>query len=138
MMPRAAVLLLFLAACGGFRSEGEPNPDALRLCIQNQTAAYGSITARAGLVRYHVQPGEEVCKSITGHGGGSLVLRASTIGGGASGPLSYATTLHGWRGCWRWRLTDAPGSANDLMPCQETEETEADTVPADSAAADAG
>lgn len=133
-MKRLTALLL-LAACAG-NPEGEDGPpERTQLCIENATAAYGAITARAGLVRYDVLPGQTECKPLLNPG--PLSLRATTIGGGAAGPMRYATTLQvsGYR-CWRWRLTDAAASAGDIGPCpSEFEVEEADTTTTDSAGA---
>lgn len=132
-----AFLLLSLAACAAREGdENNPAPEPLRLCVENATAAYGALTARAGLTRFDVLPGERVCKPII-LTGGSIPLQARTIGGGASGPLSYAERLlPGGSRCWRWRLTDSPASAVDLMPCDLVDGDASDTLPADSVRAD--
>ncbi|MBV9772578.1 MAG: hypothetical protein JO040_01425 [Gemmatimonadetes bacterium] len=89
----------------------------MRLCIRNAAEGYGSIVAHAGLVRFDVIPGTEVCKDLSGSGP-SIQLRANTTGGGSSGPLSYATTLRvGATDCWRWRLGSSESTAIDLLPC---------------------
>lgn len=137
MMTRlAAVALLGLAACGPFFKRGEGGEsNRTTLCVVNATVAYGTLVARAGLVRFDVMPGEEVCKPVIVTGS-DVVLRAQTIGGGAAGPRRYAErfTLAGSR-CWRWRLTDSPASSGDLFPCEaEDGDAEADTVEADSSA----
>ncbi|HEX6037125.1 hypothetical protein [Longimicrobium sp.] len=133
----SAFFLLFLAACAAReRDRNEPAPEPFRLCVENATAAYGALTARAGLVRFDVLPGERVCKPLIVTGG-AIALRAETIGGGAAGPQRYAEQLQpGGSRCWRWRLTDSPASSVDLMPCDLVDEDETDTVPADTAAAD--
>jgi len=120
MKRTTAGLLLCLTACSSATrngEEGDPLPEPLRLCVENATVAYGNITARAGSVRYDVMPGETVCKRLL-TASPNVALRASTIGGGASGPQSYAATLQtgGYR-CWRLRLSDSPASAADLGPC---------------------
>jgi len=120
-MKRIGVALLLAAsACGAFRRDQDnPGAQSLRLCVQNATAGYGNITARADLVRFDVMPGREVCRIVPA-AGPSLVLQASTVGGGTAGPLNYATRLTtGAGGCWRWRLTDSPASAVDLTPCRD-------------------
>jgi hypothetical protein len=142
MIRTAAILLVCLSACGPFFRGGKDGDETerLTLCVANQAVARGNIIARAALVRYDVMPGEEVCKPVIATGP-AIELRATTTGGGLSGPLSYAVRLDvGRAGCWRWRLTDSPASAVDLLPCEFTDEpdtTAVDTVPADSSA-DAG
>lgn len=129
------VPLLCLAACGPFfKPSDEPHEPSLTLCVQNETVAYGNIVARAGMVRFDVMPGQEVCKPLIGTGG-YVSLRASTTGGGASGPRHYEQRMPigGFR-CWRWRLTDSPASAADLGPCPE--ESEPETADPDTASAD--
>jgi hypothetical protein len=118
-MKRLMAVLLLAAACGPALSRGDGEgeaPERLQLCIENATAAYGAITARAGMVRYDVMPGQTQCRPLMTPG--PVTLRATTIGGGAAGPMRYAATLQaaGYR-CWRWRLTDSPASAVDLGPC---------------------
>lgn len=145
-MKRYTALLLFcLTACWPFaREEGDEErepPEPLTLCVQNETVAYGNIVARAALVRFDVMPGERVCKRLLATGP-AIGLTAVTTGGGVSGPRRYATRLDaGGSRCWRWRLTDSPASAVDLMPCDlvddmENGDTDADTTaPADSSRA---
>ncbi|HEX8245615.1 MAG TPA: hypothetical protein VF541_19035 [Longimicrobium sp.] len=119
-MKRIAVaMLLSAAACrslprnDGARGAAEP----LRLCVQNATVAYGNVVAHAGTVRFDVMSGEEICKRVTVPTA-SMVLRASTTAGGANGPLSFTTSWQpGATPCWTWRLTDAPGSPGELLPC---------------------
>lgn len=117
----ALFALLGLAACSAFRSENDsPTAQRLRLCVQNATVGYGNITAHADLVRFDVMPGQEVCKMVAATGP-MLELTAQTMGGGASGPLRYATRLqHAGPGCWRWRLTDSRSSSIDILPCEQT------------------
>lgn len=99
-MKRLTIVLLLGAACGPAVSGNEGGAyQAPRLCIENATAAYGSITARAGMTRYHVMSGRTQCKPLTSTS--SVALRASTIGGGAAGPRTYAATLQpGGYPCW--------------------------------------
>lgn len=135
-MKRSTAVLLLATACGPGMGRGDEDGAAYeppRLCIENATAAYGSITAHAGQVRYHVMSGRTECKPLATSG--TVALRATTIGGGAAGPRTYAATLQpaGYR-CWRWRLTDSPASAADLFPCpSELQEAAEDTTAADSA-----
>ena len=138
-MKRSMAVLLLAAACGPAMSgnEDEPAPERPRLCIENATAAYGAITARAGQVRYHVIPGETQCKALVSSG--TVELRASTIGGGVAGPLRYAATLQPFgSGCWRWRLTDSPASAGDLGPCPSGDADAADDTTAAGSAGPSG
>jgi hypothetical protein len=141
----AAVLLLGLTACWPFAREGdeerEDRPrEPLTLCVRNETVAHGNIVARASLVRYDVMPGEQVCKRLI-ESGPAVELQAVTTGGGVAGPRRYSARLDtGGSRCWRWRLTDSPASAVDLMPCDLVDDLEggadADTTaPADSSGA---
>lgn len=118
MMRYVALPLLFLAACGPFfRRSDTPDTDALRLCVRNGTVAYGNIVARAGLVRFDVMPGREVCRRLS-TAGPVVQLRAQTTGGGSAGPITYEATLQtGNARCWRWSLSESPASAADLVPC---------------------
>jgi hypothetical protein len=121
----AAVLLLVLtAACGSLfrRSEDAPGAARLRLCVQNETVAYGNIIARANLVRFDVMPGQTECKQLSS-ASPSIALTARTTGGGRAGPLSYRATLQtGGFSCWVWKLSDSPASTADLVPCHLTED----------------
>lgn len=111
-------LLIAAGACGVFRRDADnPSAQRLRLCVQNATVGYGNIVAHADIVRFDVMPGQEVCKMVPASAG-SMVLTASTSGGGTTGPLTYSTRLQtGGSGCWRWRLTDSRASAIDATPC---------------------
>lgn len=128
-MRRFAVIpVLCLAACGSLRrGEGAADAGPLRVCVRNATAGYGNVIAHVSFVRYDVAPGEEVCKSVPG-GDPTVALRAVTIGGGAAGPLSYATTLRtGGSSCWRWTLGNLPAAAANATPCDFG--PGADTIP---------
>ena len=132
----AAILVASLAGCGsaarGSGDEDHPEWEPLRLCVQNATVAYGNLVARAGIVRFDVLPGQEVCKRVA-IAGASVPLRAVTTGGGSGGPRSYAADLlPGTSTCWVWRLSDSPASATNLMPCRDPRPA-ADTAQADSA-----
>ena len=127
----AAVLGIAMAAACARNPRGEAAPAGarIRLCVRNEAAASGNIVARAGLVRFDVMPGEEVCKEVTPTEP-SLVLRAETVGGGANGPVRYANRLQaGSSGCWRWRLTEVPGSALDLLPCDDGDDHRGSPAP---------
>ncbi len=114
----AVVLVLFLtSACAALRRDTPSGSQSTRLCVRNETVGYGNIVAHADIVRFDVMPGQEVCKQVPA-AGTLLTLRAATSGGGAAGPLTYATTAQtGTGGCWRWRLTDNRSSSVDLTPC---------------------
>jgi hypothetical protein len=119
MRRSAAAVLLWLTACAhGPRTGGASAvSDQLQLCVQNETVGYGNIVAHAGMVRFDVMPGQQVCKRVPGPGP-MIALQATTTGGGAAGPLSYASRLQVGAGrCWTWRLTESPASAYDLTPC---------------------
>lgn len=139
MTRSTAAVLLVLTACAspgrGNGEEDEAPPEPLTLCVQNETVAHGNIVARAALVRFDVMPGSEVCKRVLASGP-AIGLQASTTGGGLAGRQSYSARLDtGGSRCWRWRLTDSPASAVDLMPCDLVDDDEADadtTAPADS------
>jgi hypothetical protein len=115
----AAAVLTLAAACGSLHRGSGASAQNVRLCVQNGTVGYGNIRARADLVSFDVMPGEEVCKSVPTTGP-SLLLQAQTMGGGTAGPLTFATRLQFQTGCWRWRLTGAPGSSADLAPCESS------------------
>ena len=118
-MKIALVTVLRLSACGPSLRQGETDPNATRLCVENATAGYGNIVARAGLTRFTVMPGERQCRSVIVTGA-ALELRAVTTGGGSAGPISYAERLQtGASRCWRWRLGNSPASAADLTPCDD-------------------
>jgi hypothetical protein len=112
-------VLLWLTACAaGPRTGGATaGSDQLQLCVQNETVGYGNIVAHAGMVRFDVMPGQQVCKRVPGLGP-FIALQATTTGGGATGPISYALRLQVGTGrCWTWRLTELPASAYDVTPC---------------------
>lgn len=143
MIRSTAAVLLLLTACAslgrGSDEDDEAPPEPLTLCVRNETVAHGNIVARASLVRFDVMPGETVCKTLLGSGS-AIGLRASTTGGGLAGRQSYTARLDaGGSRCWRWRLTDSPASAVDLMPCDlvdDDADADADTTaPADSSRA---
>jgi hypothetical protein len=122
-----AAALLALPACAPRQPGGGPAPRPMRLCVQNETVAYGNVIAYAGPVRFEVMPGRQECKPVPGRGP-FVQLRATTTAGGAHGPLTYAARLQvDDTRCWAWRLTEVPGGAGDLSPCD-------DAAPADSAA----
>jgi hypothetical protein len=119
-MRRAFALVAAVAVLAGCaqRKKSGPAPQPLMVCVQNGAQAYGNLIARVGTMRYDVMPGKEVCKRIT-ETGPNLALTATTIGGGAAGPLNFATTFYptGSR-CWVWRLTSAQASQSDVVPCE--------------------
>jgi hypothetical protein len=110
------VTILGLGGCASLFHRGSAR-EPLQLCIQNETVGYGSLVAHAGLIRFDVTSGQEVCKRIA-EISSTLDVTAQTLGGGAAGPLSFrASVPAGGARCWRWRLTNAPGSEADLIPC---------------------
>ncbi|HYH78312.1 MAG TPA: hypothetical protein VEX86_00895 [Longimicrobium sp.] len=118
-MGRIAVVLLvfFAAGCAAFRRDTPSGSQTTRLCVRNETVGYGNIVAYADIVRFNVMPGQEVCRPVPA-AGAQLALRASTSGGGSTGPLTYSAMMQtGTGGCWRWRLTDSRSSSIDLTPC---------------------
>lgn len=122
-----AAALLALPACAPRQPGAGPAPRPMRVCVQNETVAYGNVIAYAGPVRFDVMPGREVCRQLSERGP-FVQLRAVTTAGGAHGPLRFAARLQvDATRCWAWRLTDAPGGTGDLSPCDGT-------APADSAA----
>lgn len=121
MRGSAAAVLLWLTACAsGPRAGGATAvSDQLQLCVQNETVGYGNIVAHAGMVRFDVMPGQQVCKRVPGLGP-FIALQATTTGGGATGPISYVSRLQVGTGrCWTWRLTESPASAYDVTPCAD-------------------
>jgi hypothetical protein len=111
-----AFALLGLAGCATLFHRGSGR-EPLRLCIQNGTVGYGTLVAHAGLIRFDVTSGQEECKAIA-EISSNLTVTAQTLGGGSAGPLSFSASVPaGGARCWRWRLTNAPGSEADLMPC---------------------
>lgn len=116
-----AILLVALAACLPYRKgEGDGGAGRTRVCIQNATAGYGSITARVGLLRVDVMPGQEICRNVLEVGAGTQ-LTARTIGGGSNGPLSFRATLPGGStGCWLWVL-DNMRVYDNVRPCRQTD-----------------
>lgn len=116
-----AIALAALAACLPYRKGQGEGGGRTRVCIQNATAGYGSITARVGMVRVDVMPGEEVCRNVMEVGGGAQ-LTARTIGGGANGPLTFRASLPGGStGCWLWVL-DNTRVYDNVRPCRGTDE----------------
>ena len=117
-MRRYALLLLLpplLAGCYGRRG-GTPE-NALTLCVENATAGYGNVIARAELTRFDVMPGQTVCKRVS-PASVRVVLTAATTSGGAAGPLRYSVDLPSTApGCWRWRLGNSQATQADLIPC---------------------
>ena len=125
-MDRIVIILILCAVgCAPLRNRGdepEPGNQPLRLCVRNATVAYGNIVAHAGLVRFDVLPGQQLCRPVSDPGPG-VALTAATTGGGSAGPLSFRNTLRsGASRCWTWTLRDNPGSALDLEPCREGSE----------------
>ena len=110
--PLAAVVVL-LAACAS-RGAGGYDPNAVRMCVENNTVGYGNVVAYANSVRFTVYPGEEVCKQVSVPGPG-LTIRGQTSSGGAAGPLRFGFTLPSGTNCWHWRVSSAP--TIDVVSC---------------------
>ena len=113
-MHRSLVVLGVLVAACGTPRPAELGPNALELCVQNETIGYGNVVARAAQTRFDVQPGQQMCKQVNAVGGG-VALQAQTTAGGAAGPLSFRRTLTSPFGCWRWVLNNS--RATSLAPC---------------------
>jgi hypothetical protein len=111
-----AVTLVVLAACASSGGSAAYDPNAVTLCIENTTVGYGNVVAYASTVRFTVYPGEQVCRQVRPTGGG-LPIRASTSGGGMTGPLRFSFTLPGSSACWHWRVSSARGL--DVVSCDE-------------------
>ena len=73
-------LLLLLSACASGGRRGY-DPNAVRMCIQNETVGYGNVVAYVNTMRFTVAPGEEECRNVSGSAAG-LTIRASTTAGG--------------------------------------------------------
>jgi|SRR5690606_2210529 len=106
-------LLLLLSACASGGRRGY-DPNAVRMCIQNETVGYGNVVAYVNTMRFTVAPGEEECRNVSGSAAG-LTIRASTTAGGMGGPLRFAFSLPGGTYCWHWRVTSA--RTLDVVSC---------------------
>jgi hypothetical protein len=116
MRPYALLLPLLLAGCWHGRRAAASEND-LTLCVENATAGYGNVIARAELTRIDVMPGQTVCKRVS-PASVRVVLTAVTTSGGAAGPLRYSIDLPSAApGCWRWRLGNSQATQADLVPC---------------------
>lgn len=142
-MTRYAALLLVLTLIGCASSkEGEDGETSRRspltLCIENGTAGYGNVNAKARMVNFELMPGETVCKELQEYGS-SVPIEAVTRGGGIYGPLRFRAQVSPVQGdCWHWRLTN--DRATVPMHCYltpgdpengEDEEEEEESAPAD-------
>jgi hypothetical protein len=110
-MTRYAALLLVLTLVGCASSkEGEDEAVTRRgpmtLCIENSTAGYGNVNAKARMVNFELMPGETVCKELQEYGS-TVPIVAVTRGGGIYGPLRFRAEVSPVQGdCWHWRLTN--------------------------------
>ena len=111
--PLLAPALFLLAACAS-RGAGGYDPNAVRMCVENNTVGYGNVVAYANSVRFTVYPGEEVCKQVSVPGPG-LTIRGGTTSGGGAGPLRFGFTLPASSTCWHWRVSSAP--TIDVVSC---------------------
>jgi hypothetical protein len=120
-MRRLLLLLPFLlVACSPFgRRGGAIRASDLVVCVRNDLAAYGNVTARAAEATFDVMPGATSCRRIIA-GDPRIALTATTIGGGAAGPLSFSDALpSSGPGCWLWRL--GPGRTAAILPMECSE-----------------
>lgn len=117
MTRRLALLALPLAAAACSRNREARAAYMPTVCVENAAAGVGSIRAAAGYTRWNVLPGQTDCRRVSS-GASTIVLRAESLGGGASGPARYQTTVPTGPGCWHWRLTDARGTGG-LLQCSE-------------------
>ncbi len=110
-MIRTAAVLLFLAVLVGCvttydENAATPSPETLTLCIENATAGYGNVNAKARMTNYEVMSGHTVCKDLNEYGS-TVPIVARTRGGGAFGSLRFYAQVDPIRGnCWHWRLTN--------------------------------
>jgi hypothetical protein len=115
MRPLLLVLALVgAAACASSRGVQGYDPNAVRVCIQNETVGYGNFVAYANNVRFTVYSGEEVCKQVSVPGPG-LTMQGASTGGGGLGPLRFRFTLPASSNCWHWRVTNGP--TIDVVSC---------------------
>ena len=111
-----SLALLSAAACGPRRTAEGYDPNAVRMCIENETVGYGNVVAQVQTVRFTVYPGEEVCRNVLGTAGG-LTIRAQTTAGGSRGPMRFSFVLPGGTYCWHWRVTSA--QVLDVVSCDQ-------------------
>ena len=109
-----------VAGCWPFGGPGGAfGPNDTVVCVQNELAAYGNVVARAGEARFDVMPTATICRRVNS-AGPRLALTATTTGGGAAGPLTFADALPAsGPGCWLWRL--GPGRGAAILPIECTE-----------------
>jgi hypothetical protein len=118
-MYRALAVLLFAAACAPVAPRA-PAPVPVRgvgetvLCLTNETAGYGVLRARAGIVSFYVESGRRVCKRLDGTGQAGIA--GSTIGGGALGPIRLRDAVPLDGRCWSWTVSN--GMPGFPVPCE--------------------
>ncbi len=132
-MHRSALIFLALLAvgCAPIQPRTDtPMRDPMTLCIENATAGYGNVIAYARAVRFEVMPGRTVCKELKEFAS-TVPLRASTVGGGAAGRLSFSASVEPRHGnCWQWTLSNSRASSFNVLPCdpgaanEDTQDTE--------------
>ena len=110
----AMLLLLGVAGACASRAPRAYDPNAVRMCIENETVGYGNVVAQVETTRFTVYPGEEVCRNVLGTAGG-LSIRAQTTAGGSRGPLRFSFVLPGGTYCWHWRVSSA--QVLDIVSC---------------------
>lgn len=132
-MIRSAVLLMVavLAGCAATSEEGASfSREPITLCIENATAGYGNVNAKARMTDFEVMSGHTVCKNLNEFGP-AIPISARTRGGGAFGSLRFYAQVDPFRGnCWHWRLTNDRQTVP--MHCvPEPEDEEEDQASAD-------
>ena len=70
-----SLALLSAAACGPRRSAEGYDPNAVRMCIENETVGYGNVVAQVQTVRFTVYPGADHRRRVAG--ADAVLLRAS-------------------------------------------------------------
>jgi hypothetical protein len=107
-----AAAVLLLSACAPAAQYA--SDDSTVLCVSNETAGYGTLRIRAGMVSMRIEPGQRQCKRLdgTGHAG----VTGSTIGGGALGPIRLRDAVPLDGRCWSWTVSN--GMPGFPVPCE--------------------
>lgn len=115
---RILVLCLALAVpigCSTSRGGRAYDPNAVTLCVENNSIGYGNLIVFAGSTRFTVYPNDQTCRDVRAIGPG-LEVRAASTGATAMGPLRFAFQLPGSASCWHWRVTSS--QVLDIVECQ--------------------